>query len=689
VRRFVLLLDRMAAKVLPILGLDRLSVLQRISGGMGIILLLLLLLSIISWRTIHSVETQANYVDSSVTEALAVAQFATRVGDTHSLVTQYALSENDADLQAAQRALAQLQDETRLVADAYALSEGKTNATVDTLRGFADRYRGSVTATIDTVNDRRAHAAELTTSATELSTTVSAIVETLAGDPNNSNAVNDAIRLMEAFYSSNVSATRFLASRNPADSATARTDILAMHRGLDTLATRGINNPRVERFLKAMAGPFGRYTKALDGLIETTERFANIAADRHAAATALIEATDQIQFASAEAQLGTVGGMQIAVSSSRRLELFTSAMAIFFGVMLALLIGRGIARPISQTTAIMREIAAGRTDIEIPHAARRDEIGAMAQAVQIFKKNRILANELADQRKVERQVKEQRAAAIETINAQFESAASALTSTLSSAAANLKESAETMFASTEQTDQKSTSVKFAAQEANVNAQMVASATEELLMSIEEIGARAIRSSTIAIKVAANANRTNEAVQALVTDAQDIGDVTSLIRQIAQQTNLLALNASIEAARAGQAGRGFAVVAGEVKSLATQTQNATEEIETQIIKIQSVTGNVVSAIEEIVATIGEMNEIATDVAAAMAQQRAATREIAQSAQQASTSAMEVTQAITAVEQASGSNKVEANQVLEAAGQLSRQSDELRAQVDKFIAGVRAA
>jgi methyl-accepting chemotaxis protein len=403
----------------------------------------------------------------------------------------------------------------------------------------------------------------------------------------------------------------------------------------------------------------------------------------------LIVATDQIQFASAEAQLGTVGGMQIAVSSSRHLELLTSAVAIFFGVTLALLIGRGIARPISQTTAIMREVAAGRTDIEIPHATRRDEIGAMAQAVQIFKDNKILANELADQSKVERQAKEQRATAIETINSQFEAAASALTSTLSSAAANLKESAETMFASTEQTDQKSTSVKFAAQEANVNAQMVASATEELLISIEEIGARAARSSTIAIKAAADANRTNETVQALLADAKDIGDVTSLIRQIAQQTNLLALNASIEAARAGQAGRGFAVVAGEVKSLATQTRNATEEIETQIIRIQSVTGNVVSAIEEIVATIGEMNEIATDVASAMAQQRAATREIAQGAQQASNSAMDVTQAIAAVEQASGSNKVEANQVLEAAGQLSRQSDELRVQVDKFIAGVRAA
>jgi len=689
VRRFVLFLNRAVAKLVSVAGLDRLSVLQRISGGMGIILLLLIILSIISWRTIRSVETQADYVNSSVSEALAVAQFATRVGETRSLVTQYALSESDSDLQAAQRSLAQLQDETGLVASAYASSDGRKNATVDQLRSLADRYRNSVTATIDAINGRRTHAAELMKSATELSTTVAAIVETLAQDPNYSAVVNGAIRLMEAFDSSNVSATRFLASRDPADSGTAQTDVVAMRQVLNGLTTGGIDNPRVQRFLKAMADPFGRYTSALDGLIKTTDRFTSIEADRHAAAASLIEATDQIQFASAEVQLGTVGGMQLAVTSSRQLELLTSAIAVITGMVLALLIGRGIARPISQTTTVMRALAAGEIEIEIPHAERRDEIGAMARAVQIFKENKILANKLASQREVESRAKEQRTKAIEALNSQFEAAASALTSTLSSAAANLKESAETMFASAEQTDQKSTSVKSAAQHATSNVQTVASATEELSMSIEEIGNRTIRSSSIATKAAADANRTNETVEALVTDAQQIGKVISLIRQIAHQTNLLALNASIEAARAGQAGRGFAVVAAEVKSLATQTSAATEEIETQIIGIQSVTGNVVAAIKEIVATIGEMNEIATGVASAVAQQRTAIFEIAQSAQQASISALDVTHAITSVEQASATNKVEANQVLDAAGQLSRQSDELRVQVDKFIVGVRTA
>jgi methyl-accepting chemotaxis protein len=453
--------------------------------------------------------------------------------------------------------------------------------------------------------------------------------------------------------------------------------------------TRSIDNRRVQRFLKAMAEPFGQYTKALDGLISSTERFASVAADRQAAAAALTEATDQIRFASAEAQLGAVGGMKNTVTSTRQLELVTSALAIISGLVLAVLIGRGIARPIAQATATMRELADGRTHIVIPHVGRRDEIGAMAKAVQVFKENMILADRLAGERDAESRAKEQRAKTLEALNLHFEAAASALTSSLSCAAANLRESAETMFATTEQTGQKSATVRSAAQQASANVQTVATATEELSSSIDEIGNRAVRSSLIATKAVADANRTNEAVQALAADAQEIGKVLGLIEQIAQQTNLLALNATIEAARAGQAGRGFAVVAAEVKSLAAQTGKAIEEIATQIAKIRSVTGNVVTAIQDIVATISEMNEIATEVASAVEQQRAATRAIAQNAQQASTSALEVTHTMASVEDASQATKMEANQVLDAASQLSHQSDDLHVEFDKFIAGVRAA
>lgn len=667
-------------------GLDQLSILQRVSGGMCIILLLLVALSINSWRTISAVYESAEYVNSSVTEAAAVTQFAARVGETRARVTQYALSESDSDLRAAERSLNRLQDETKTVDAAFAWG-GADKLIVDKLRGFAEQYRNSVTATIDAINARRSNGNELVRSATELSTTAAAIVEALAHDPNNTSALDEAIRLMEAFHSSNGSATRFLASRNPADSDTTRVDMEAMSRALQALQTRSIDNRRVQRFLNAMADPFNRYEKALDGLITATERFARVADDRSAAAAALIDATDQIRLAATEAQLGTVGGMTRTVTSARRLEYLASTFAIIAGLVLALAIGRGVARPIQQITNVMRELADGKVDVAIPYVGRHNEIGAMAEAVRIFRDNKIEADRLTGENETERRHKEQRAKNLEALNLHFETTATALTSTLSAAAGSLKQNAEVMFATTEQAGRTSETVKAAAQRASANIETVANATEELSVSIDAISNSAARSSALSTKATEGAHSANQAVQALAEDAREIERVLSLIKQIAQQTNLLALNATIEAARAGQAGRGFAVVAGEVKALAAQTGSATEEIEAQISRIQSATANVVSAIHDIVTKIGEMNVNATSVAAAVDQQRFSTRTIAQNAQQASSSAIEAVDAIVNIEEASAATKTEANQVLDAAAQLSRQSDNLHIEFDKFIAGVR--
>lgn len=668
--------------------LNRLSILQRVSGGMCVILLLMVGLSVNSWRTITEVYDKAAYVNSSVAETAAVTELAARVGETRSEVAQYALSENDSDLRIAQRSLDRLQENIDSVREA-ATWGGSDNSIVDQLKGLVDQYRNSVVATIDTINARKANGIALVESATELNTTVAAIVESLAHDSNDASALDDAIRLMEAFHSSNASATRFLVSRNPADSDTTRVDIQAMSHSLQALQAHNVSNSRVQRFLKAMIAPIEQYKKALDGLVYATERFAHVAADRDKAATVLIDATRQIQLAATEAQLGTVGGMMITVSSARHLEYFASTLAIVAGVILAFVIGRGIARPIQQITAVMRELARGRIDVVVPPVGARNEIGAMAEAVRVFRDNKIQADRLANESEAERETKERRTKSLEVLNREFESTAAALASTLASAAVGLKQSAEAMFTTTEQAGKRSAIVKAAAQHASANIETVAGAAQELSASIEAINDSATRSSLLSTKTTEEAHSANRAVQVLAGDTHEIERVTSLIKQIARQTNLLALNATIEAARAGEAGRGFSVVAGEVKDLAAQTGRATEEIAFQIERIQSVTAKVATAIQDMVAKIGEMNEITTSVAAAVDQQREVTRTIAQNAHEASSIAVEVVRAIASIEGATATTKTEANQVLDAAARLSQQSNELRVEFDKFIAGVRAA
>jgi methyl-accepting chemotaxis protein len=354
------------------------------------------------------------------------------------------------------------------------------------------------------------------------------------------------------------------------------------------------------------------------------------------------------------------------------------------------LLSRSIANPIVAMTAAMRRIAEGETSTSIPALGRGDEVGAMADSVKIFKDNMIEATRLRGEQDVlKAQADADRKALLRRMADEFERGVRSSLDTLTGAASDMQATSKSMSGTASEASHQATAVAAVAEQASTNVQTVAAATEELSSSVSEIARQVTQSTAIAGQAVAEANRTNVTVQGLSAAAQKIGDVVKLISDIASQTNLLALNATIEAARAGEAGRGFAVVANEVKSLASQTAKATDEISAQVGAMQGATAEAVQAIEGIGRTISAINEITSAISAAVEQQGSATQEIARNVGEAAQGTSRVSGNIASVNQAAVKTGSAAVQVASSAEQLSGQAAALRADVDRFLANVRAA
>lgn len=395
--------------------------------------------------------------------------------------------------------------------------------------------------------------------------------------------------------------------------------------------------------------------------------------------------------ADAEAAATKAEAAFTAELAANQTTLYIATPVIFLiGVILSLLLSRSITLPLARMTATLKALAAGDRSLQVPDTGRRDEIGEMANAAQVFKDNLIEADRLRQEAALtEQHREEQRKADMIKLADRFEGAVGEIIQTVSSAATEMEASANSLSTTAERTQKLSTVVAGAAEEASANVASVASASEELSSSVSEISRQVQESARIAGGAVTQGEAANERVRELSEAAKKIGNVVELISTIAGQTNLLALNATIEAARAGEAGRGFAVVASEVKTLAEQTAKATGEIGQQISAMQGATESSVLAIQEITSTISRISEISAGIASAVEEQGAATSEISRNVQQASRGTTEVASNIVDVQHGSSETGTASSQVLSAAQSLSVESNRLKTEVHKFLSTVRAA
>ena len=403
-------------------------------------------------------------------------------------------------------------------------------------------------------------------------------------------------------------------------------------------------------------------------------------------------------------------GVQSAFNITIIVLLAGAALALLLSFGARWVLSRAIAVPIGEMSDFMGQMAEG--DYETPTAGqeRKDEIGAMAQSVEFFRKRLIENQEMrekaqrdaaeqaererretaaeADRVRKESEERAARAERIDSLTSRFSVSSSELVASVADGSAELESVATSMSKIAEDTEHMSVAVAAAAEEASTNVATVASATEEINASLGEIAAQVSRAATVARTAVQSADSTSGVIGNLHEKSDSIVGVVALINDIASQTNLLALNATIEAARAGESGKGFAVVANEVKALASQTAKATEEISMQVESIRGVSANAVTAIAEIATIIQEVDQITAAIAAAVEEQNAATREISRNISEAARGTTDVTENIVAVKSGAGETGLASRNVLTSSKQLSEHAARMRQTVETFITEIRA-
>jgi len=456
-----------------------------------------------------------------------------------------------------------------------------------------------------------------------------------------------------------------------------------------------ITSPEEDQLFRAADAAVAKYFAATDAYVElsrahrsaeATQSYLKVAAPLGLAAEAEIDKVIKLNDQGAVDAAARAAEVYARV---RALVLAGIGLAVGFAAFAGWYLIRAVAKPVIDMTRAMAKLADHDLAVAIPATGQKDEIGRMADAVQVFRDNMIKADRLAAEQAEAQAARERRARLIDGLTAELDGEVNTVVAGLSAAASQLQSSAEAMSSTAEETSRQSNAVAAASEQTSANVQTVSAATEELTTSIAEIGSQVQRSASIARAAVDQAGAAERTMGELHATAEKIGAMVALINGIASRTNMLALNATIEAARAGESGRGFAVVATEVKTLAGQTAQATEEIAAHVGAIQDETRRAAEVIGAIAATIGSISEAATAMASAVEEQTAATREIARNVQQAARGTEEVVNNISGVSHAAGETGSAATQVLAASGELAQHSNALRGSVTSFLSRVKAA
>ena len=476
---------------------------------------------------------------------------------------------------------------------------------------------------------------------------------------------------------------------NETDMATRTQDeFKKLELSLEDLA-RSLENPSRRRMLSAVRQDVPAYRDAFSRLVDLIlERNRLRDTILHKNAIAMIDLSSQIETAiksnGSKLRHHTISNLRFA----ERMQQIFGAIAVLLGLIAAIVIARGITKPLVAMTSTMKRLAGDDFGVEVPGRDRGDELGEMAAAVQVFKTNGLQSREMEEQQaRAKQQAEEEKHQMMMQMADDFDEHVGGIVNAVSSASSQLSGTAQSMSDVSEETAQQASQASAASIQTLSNVQTIASATEEMTATIGEISEQVALAAGEAQEAVGKVDETNQQMATLAETADNIGKVVEMIASIAEQTNLLALNATIESARAGEAGKGFAVVAGEVKALAGQTAKATEEIGQQITSIQSASSQATCSMENVSSAIQKVSEISTAIAAAMDEQNAATHEIASSINQAAQGTELVNNNVSAVSDASKRAGTASSEVMGAAGELSQQSLNLKQEVERFISQVR--